>query len=193
MAFIVNDSANPVPVSVVANPDTSPVRARDVDGIGAREVVSQRLLVNMGGGAGSCSSPLDVPEGKRLVVEHISASLSIPAPARALSVSLAHVGGTNAFVVAPAIDKGVVPIAPGVADRNVGIVSQQLHVYSDEDVVVCVGLSDGVSLTVAVMVNGYLTDRYWTRQALRVAVRWLAPGRAPASTGWQAGFELPGT
>ena len=108
----------------------------------------------MAGGSGNCAGLIDVPEGKRLVVENLSASLFITAPNRPLSIGLTRNNGEESFINIPVIDKGV------VGSFNVGIASQQMHVYSDVDVEVCVQLSAPSNANVTVKVNGYLTDRY---------------------------------
>ena len=168
MAFIINDSANPVPVTgtigvspgssiTIDNPTTSPVFVRDVDRVGAREIVSSSIPVSMGGGAGSCSAAIVVPDGKRLVIEHMSAILQLEVPNRGISIGLIHPGAANFFVTVPAIAQGVVTSI--ATSYNLGIASQQMHVYSDSDVRVCVGLSSASNETLRVAINGYLTDR----------------------------------
>jgi hypothetical protein len=108
----------------------------------------------MGGGSGNCGGLIDVPEGKRLVVEHLSARLFVAAPSRPLSIGIRPPDALSTLVNVPVINQGL------VGADSVGIASQQMHVYSDVDVEACVGLSAPSGATVAVEVNGYLTDRY---------------------------------
>jgi hypothetical protein len=163
MSVIINDKTNPVPVTgniglasgssiIVGNPATSPVFVRDVDNVGARQVVSQSIAFNMGNASGNCGGMLNVPAGKRLVIENVSANLFIQGPPRPLSIGLTQVSAPNTFIDIPLIDKGI------VSTYNVGVASQQTHIYTDTSIEACVSLSGPSGANVSVEVNGYLTD-----------------------------------
>jgi len=151
MSFITNDTAHPVPV-------VGTVDARDVDGVGARNVVNVSVNVNMGGGSGTCANAVVVPAGKRLVIEHLSAGVLATAPAKPVSIGIIQAGSTHFLVQAPINNS--TPVSSISTNYNFGVASEHMHVYSDVNITACVGLTSATSDDVRVEINGYLTDRY---------------------------------
>jgi hypothetical protein len=127
---------------------------------GARDVVSHNVSVNFGNGSGTCNSasPIDVPAGKRLVIEHISAQALLATPSALVSVRLVDRANTEHTVVYAAANPShfVQTIS---ATYNLAVVSQDMHVYADAPMQVCAASTFANRDAVSVVVSGYLVNR----------------------------------
>ena len=102
--IVANDAANPVPVKgsvAVSNPSDNPVPVTGQVGVSGtvnvadgRETFEQRIdLVEFG--ASVASGSFQVPQGKRLVVEFISARVNVPSGQTPLVSANASTGATG--------------------------------------------------------------------------------------------------
>ena len=104
--LVTNTSAQPVPV------------AGTVDVADDREPFETRLDMNMANGTFSDSDSFQVPAGKRLVVEFVSAHFSVP-PGQTPTVALNASGGALGFSV-PLSEHGVQNGSSGASNQWTG-------------------------------------------------------------------------
>ena len=171
---VVNTAAEPVPVAVqgtatvtggvevtntplVTVDTTTPLAVRDVDR--ARQPFQQTGFVTFNPDATNAFADIDVPHGKRLVVEYVDGKAELPA------------GQTAAFLVQTTITGGTFtshwlrgegPRAVDGPEPDEFIVSQTARLYSDAGFLMRVGVSRGSPHTGTgsgqVTVSGYLVD-----------------------------------
>src|SRR6185369_665963 len=98
---------------------------------------------------------ITVPEGKRLVIEHLSSESILPAPNRVRAVRLDDETSLSLKTIVHAAPMFTVP----VAGFNEDIVSQSMNIYSDTSLAACVTVTNQSSASVSVIVSGYLVNR----------------------------------
>ena len=141
--FVVNDEANPVPVTIQGAP--------------AEPTPFQRFRrANLSIGDDSASLIVaTIPMGKRLVIEHVSVGLSLDAGAHAICDLVVTGGGTN-------IHRLVVVPQGLFSSIEVFTVSQQITMFAESGQEVAVecnwrpALSTQLSMPTAI--SGYLVD-----------------------------------
>lgn len=165
LVTVVNPVSNPVNTRItnavvpveISNADAIPVVPQESEG--SREIFAKTIRVSMAGGNVRCNSsdPVTVPEGKRMVIEYLSAAVAAPAPAELVLVSLA----------APPADQGRLVSVPAGKTATSGTghnwsgAGQYVHAYSDGDLWACATASDPTDndYVVSVNVTGYYVDK----------------------------------
>lgn len=147
-ARIVNTTTQPVPVTVLS----APVAA----GEGSREIYSQTFDLPYTVGNRIACATAQLPAGKRLVVQHLSAEVVQTAPGLRY-VGMAPASGQPLDLLVPAA-------APqrGVGDDEFWVYSaagQQVHAYYDTQYMVCVEGVTVLNRNVRAAVRGYLVPR----------------------------------
>jgi len=142
----------------IANPATNPVLVRDVDNP-ARHPFQQNLDVSFPAGVRFVDKTIDVPVGKRLVVEYVSITACLPAGQKLTTAEIrtAATGG-NPFVAMI-----VIPGSTACAELFDGFTaSQMVRFYKDAGMgglVVSVGRNVGTDIgSVDSTIVGYLVD-----------------------------------
>ena len=163
----------PKPTVTVINPVTSPVNARITntvvpvevsnadpipvsvpDSEATRQIFERAVNISLSGEISDCNSAdtVAIPEGKRLVIEYLSASGQVAAPAEIVRVMLRHPSFPDFLLNLPA---GKTAPGDGV---NYSAAGQYVHVYSDENLWACAAASDQTSGAVQVNIVGYLLN-----------------------------------
>jgi hypothetical protein len=157
---VVNTSAQPVPTVVTNTPTMkiktdadNPVFVQDVDSP-ARQAFQQKLNFNLADGFSEVCMPIaTVPAGKRLVIEYVSARVTIPGghKLRAMNV-FTNLNGDFAY-------HHLMPTPTGVFNEYV--VGQQVRLYADPNtqVNICASRDNGDGIApVLATISGYLVD-----------------------------------
>jgi hypothetical protein len=157
---VINSSAQPVPTVLTNTPtmkvksDTNnPVFIQDVDNP-ARQPFQQKLNFNIADGFSEVCMPIaTVPAGKRLIIEYVSARVTIPGghKLRALNV-FTHLNGDFAY-------HHLVPTPTNVFNEYV--VGQTVRLYADPNtqVNICAARDNGDGIApVLATISGYLVD-----------------------------------
>jgi hypothetical protein len=157
---VVNTSSQPVPVAVTNTPTVKlasdpnyPTFVRDVDNP-ARQAFQDRLTFNLADGFSEVCMPIAVvPAGKRLVIEYVSARVSLPGGQKLRGVQLFNnLNGDFAYHY-------LMPAPTGAFNEYV--VGQPLRLYADANtqVSICASrdLSAGTAQVLAT-ISGYLVD-----------------------------------
>ena len=140
-------NADPIPVTLVG--------ASDSTGEGSREIFSKFILVGLGNRTGNCNGTdlIEVPAGKRLVIENISATTALPLGNVLLLVGLAGSAAINYSLVVPAAAS---VSGPG---STFGSAGQTVHFYADSALRACVTTTLPTTAGVSVLVSGYYIDK----------------------------------
>jgi hypothetical protein len=139
-ALIVNPTNRPVPVTVLSSPAQP--------GEGSREIYSLFVPTGLG-----CVAQA-VPAGKRLVLQHLSGTATMVAPAALRYVALKTQPNAPFDVLVPAAP----PLSVG--NTNFSAAGQQVHAYVDGDFEVCAAASSSDPGAVPfVSLRGYLVNK----------------------------------
>jgi hypothetical protein len=180
---VVNTAANPVPTTAlgttlvavrgtptvnvasgtvrVGNSVTNPVEVRNVND--ATSLYEQRLVFNIDpGNQQNNGSFSNMPTGKRLVIEHISVSATVPSGQRitayftsSITTSVGGLGGGLNFLVMQL--QGTYPLGTGPVD--VFTASQPMRIYTDSAPVLIGNRTDIVgTATVDATISGYVVN-----------------------------------
>jgi hypothetical protein len=157
---VINTSSQPVPTVITNSPimkiktdADNPVFVKDVDNP-ARQAFQQKLNFNLADGFSEVCMPIaTVPAGKRLVIEYVSAKVTIPGghKLRALNV-FTNLNGDFAYHF-------LAPTPTGVFNEYVA--AQQLRLYADPNtqVNICASRDNGDGIApVQATISGYLVD-----------------------------------
>ena len=152
---VTNTSLDVTGTVLVANPSTDPVLVRDVDNP-APEPFQTTVLVSVSEGNAVGSESMAIPPGKQLVVEHVSAVVSLPIGQKVIRVGvkteLSGSGLVEHFL--PATLQGT-----QTADRDIFIASQQTRLYADPQLIVTFERDDfSGNASSEFAISGYLVD-----------------------------------
>jgi hypothetical protein len=140
---------------IVANSRTGPALVQDVDNP-ARAPFQVQLGNPIAAGANAPNGSFSVPAGRRLVIEHVSALVVVPAGQRVMYTNInTFSGGGLVFHHLKAQSAGVSTATPGEGY----ITSESLRLYADPgtSVLVAVNRSDSAGTGfMSVSVSGYL-------------------------------------
>ena len=151
----------------------NPVFVRSVDDA-VRELFQEQVAINLADGEIGNTAFLNVPVGKRLVIEHVSAGAIIPAGQK-LQISLSTiVNNTHQVGQSVQVTHFLVPEKLGVGDPSstgggggsieIFHVSQPMRIYADADpanVSIVFAAGRGVSTgsgSVSITISGYYVD-----------------------------------
>jgi hypothetical protein len=137
-ALIVNPPSRPVPVAVISAPVPPGEGAREVFSTAYSLIFSNNFIACTGG---------SVPTGKRLVLEHMSASAGSMGSAALSNVSLAD-----------QIPRLFIPAGPPVGS-GMGAAGQTVRAYLDGPFTVCATAHLNNNGFVTVVLNGYVVPR----------------------------------
>jgi len=142
----------------ITNPATNPVLVRDVDNP-ARHAFQQEVDVTFNAGETFVNPTIDVPAGKRLVVEYVSITACLPAGQKLTNAEI-RTGATGGN---PFVAMIVTPGSTACADLFDGFTaSQMVRFYKDAGMgglVVSVGRNVGTDFgSVDSTIVGYLVD-----------------------------------
>jgi hypothetical protein len=139
----------------VTNPKSDPALVRDVDNPG-RDPFQIQLPVPIAAGTNAPNAVFQVPAGKRLVIEYVSAMGNVPVGQRVQFVNVnTFSSGSLVFHYLRATEMGTSSATPGVGY----IASEAVRFYADPgtQVRVAVNRNDGAGTgTFTIAVSGYL-------------------------------------
>lgn len=144
--LVVNPASRPVPVTVLSTPAQP--------GEGSRQIYRLAVPLTFDADSGECSGPQTVPAGKRIVLQHMSAS-----GFGRSSGALTH------FVIRSRADTVVDLVLPAPrpvlvdGDANFTSAGQQVNVYFDEAFEVCAFANVSMNGRAHVSLHGYLVNR----------------------------------
>jgi hypothetical protein len=138
----------------VAIDSSTPVATTSTDDSG-RTVFQREVNVPIADGLTGMSASLNVPEGTRLVISHVSARVELPTGQKVLAVIVQSTAGGPG-------DHSFVPVLTGTAPngRDVFVVSQDTTVYANPPSLL-VAVNRDASLaagTFQISISGYLID-----------------------------------
>lgn len=157
---VVNTSAEPVPVTgaVGLALGNEPIPVQVVDDFAARNPFSRTFVRDFDFGSAGLRLEIEVPEGKRLVIEHVSVRATLPVGQK-IRITLGTLVTAYDFVATtvgtfPFFDSHSNPV-----EQDVLVASEQVRLYADRDVVFELDRNNAFGEGKAIMsISGYLVD-----------------------------------